>query len=487
MGIRGIFLVIMCFAFVEGNAQLDKLKKSLNSVSKTITKSSKDLSENKGSVQTNNEKNVDISNSSTDTQKNTSLDMQGTHYYIRPDGRGKEGTKDAPAKDLAAIAMQLKAGDIVHIAGGIYTSKVDQSSDVLSVPISIIGGYSPDFKSRDPWGEFKTVFSGTNDISRGLTTERIGILTDKGFKDWKGEIVIDGIIVDNGNRNYYSDAKEEFIRRKGSPEKGMNPTPNTPGIKVRTGSSTKVIIKNCIVANTAPTQGAIDVQVGKDGSALIENNLIVNNTGQGIMCKSLHHGTTGHPSYIVRRNTIMFTWKYDPIASHGGNSLMFDDALTIVAENNVFAFSDYGGVNNTKQCKFVTLKNNLFVGHKAYDYLEFGTSMKLDEMEDYANYITKESGNNYSKEIKVSLNKSWAEKYFNREEISRASVDAAAKVSNSGANQLRSMFGLPLQASTVKMDASVWLHRMSLEDVVKLGNTTYGTMSGSVKPEIQNY
>ena len=408
---------------------------------------------------------------------------EGKNYYVRPDGKGKDATKEMPAKDIAAIAMQLKAGDVVHLAAGVYTSKADQSSDVFTVPISIIGGYSPDFSSRDPWGQHKTVFSGSNDISKGLTTERIGILTDKDYKDWTGTVLIDGIIVDNGARNYYQNAQTEMlILRKASPEKGMNPTPNTPGIKVRTGSGTKVVVKNCVITNTAPTQGALDVQVGKGGAALIENNLIVNNTGEGIMCKSNHHGATDHPAYTVKNNTILFTWKYDAIGSFGGNSIMFDNALTLVAENNVFGFSDFGGVNNVKQCKTVTLKNNLFVGHKKYDYQEFGTGLKLDELEDYANFITRESGNNYSREIKLNVNKNWVEQYFGRQEISRAEVDAAAKTSNSGANQLRAMFGLPLQASAVSKDANVWLHRMQLEDAVRLGINTYGNNSGCSKP-----
>jgi hypothetical protein len=479
-----LFFIISISISIEMSGQFDKLKKSIGNTTKTVQKTTKDASEIKQSVSPESKKTnaSTTTNSNTKTSYNKTKSTDGQDYYIRPDGKGKEATKESPAKDIAAIAMQLKAGDVVHVAGGTYTSKVDQSSDVFSVPISIIGGYSPDFNTRDPWGRYKSVFSGTNDISKGLTTERIGILTDKGYKDWAGEIVIDGIVIDNGARNYYSDAKEEFIRRKASPEKGMNPTPNTPGIKIRTGSGTKVIIRNCVVTNTAPTQGAIDVQVGKDGNATIENNLIVNNTGEGIMCKSNHHGATGQPFYHLKNNTILFSWKHDAIASFGGNSLMFDNALTLVAENNVFGFSDFGGVNNIKQCKNVTLKNNLFVGHKKYDYQEFGTGLKLDEIEDYANYVTKESGNNYSQEIKLDINKTWAEKYFNRVEISRAEVDAAAKVSNSGANQLRAMFGLPLQANAVGKDVEIWLHRMALEDAIKLGGTVYGNGAGCSRP-----
>jgi hypothetical protein len=474
------FVFTLCLLTVSVSyGQFDKLKKSVSKASSDITK----VTSSEYGKKATNAVTPKASEKSQSSAVAESPKVNGqNNYYISPTGKGKEASKSAPAKDIAAIAMQIKAGDVVHVAAGTYTSKADQSSDVFSVPFSIIGGYSPDFSQRDPWGQYKTVFSGTNDISKGLTTERIGILTDKGYKDWTGEIIIDGIIVDNGARNYYSDAKEEFIRRKASPEKGMNPTPNTPGIKIRTGSGTKVIVRNCVITNTAPTQGALDVQVGKNGSAWIENNLIVNNTGEGIMCKSNHHGATGHPSYTIKNNTILFSWKHDAIASFGGNSIMFDNALSIVAENNVFGFADFGGVNNVKQCKLVTLKNNLFVGHKKYDYQEFGTGLKLDEMEDYANYVTRESGDNYSQEIKLDINKKWAEKYFGRVEISRAEVDAAAKVSNSGANQLRSMFGLPLQASSVSKDAEVWLHRMALEDAIKLGLQPYGKNNGCTKP-----
>ena len=48
---------------------------------------------------------------------------------------------------------------------------------------------------------------------------------------------------------------------------------------------------------------------------------------------------------------------------------------------NVLGFADFGGVNNIKQCKNLTLKGNLFVGDKKYDYKEYNTMMKLDDMD----------------------------------------------------------------------------------------------------------
>lgn len=467
-------LLLSLMAHTEASAQFDKLKASVQQAT------------NKVNQATQSKPSAPAGTPKTPTPAAPSATVAAadvTHYYIRPDGKGKEATQAAPARDIAVVAMLVKAGDVIHVAAGTYTSKVDQSSDVFTVPVSIIGGYSPDFSTRDPWGQYRTVFSGSNDITKALTTERIGILTDKDYRDWTGEIVVDGIIIDNGARNHYADATTELlIRRKASAETGMNPTPNTPGIKIRTGAGTRVVVRNCIITNVGATQGALDVQVGKNGAAHIENNLIVNNTGEGIMCKSNHHGTTGQPTYTVRNNTILFNWKHDAIASFGGNSVMFDNALSISLENNVFGFGDYGGVNNVKQCPSVTLRGNLFVGHRKYDYQEFSTGMSLAETEDYANYLTRESGSNYSQEIQLRLPTAWAETYFNRQEISRAEVDAAAKVSNSGANQLRAMFGLPLQANSVGKDASVWLHRLPLDAAIALGTAHYGNRTGCTKP-----
>jgi len=44
------------------------------------------------------------------------------------------------------------------------------------------------------------------------------------------------------------------------------------------------------------------------------------------------------------------------------------------------------------------------------------------------------------------------------------------------------MFGLPLQASSVSKDAEVWLHRIKLDDAIKLGINKYGNNSGCSKP-----
>ena len=448
-----IFGVFLC-TFFYSNAQIGNLKNKLTEKTKSVTEKTKI--------------NTGSNNTGTNTTKTVNT-TKGKDYYISPNGSGKEATKAHPSKDLAVILMQLNDGDVIHIAGGTYISKLGRGSDVINKSVSIIGGYSPDFSTRDPWGKYKTVFSGTNDINKGLTTSRIRINGNA-----NAPVLIDGIIIDNGPRNRYKTDKHQLILRKANPSKGENPTPESSGIKIlMSGENTSVTIKNCIVMNTAPTQGAIDVQIGKNSKVIISNNLIVNNTGEGIMAKTNWHGDTpdNFASYLIENNTILFSWKHDAIASYGGNSLMMDTRVELIAKNNIFGFGDFGGVNNIKKCLYLELINNNFFGHKNYDFFDTAP-MSVADMADYAEYAKKAEGN-VSEPVKLPLNSDWAALYASRKEISRADVDASSTVSNSTENQVRSILGLNLQGSTVSTDASIWLHQMKVDDAIKLGLNQY--------------
>jgi hypothetical protein len=390
-------------------------------------------------------------------------------YYIAPNGKGRTASKEQPAKDLAAVIMKLKAGDTVHIAGGVYKSKSERGSDIIPVSVSIIGGYSPDFSTRDPWGKYKTILTGNNTYMTGLTTSRLRINGNA-----NAPVLIDGIIIDNGPRNHYKSDKKQLILRMANAKEGKNPSPESPGIKIyMRGIGTSVTVQNCVIINTAPTQGALDVQLGKDGKAVIKNNLIVNNTGEGIMAKTNWHGDTSknYATYLIENNTILFNWKHDAIASYGGNSLMMDTRVNLTANNNIFGFGDFGGVNNIKKCENLVLNNNNFFGHKKYDFFDT-SAINVSEMEDYADFLSGGSGN-VSEPINLPVNKDWATLYSARKDISRASVDAASTVSNSSENQIRGILGLNKMGSSVSADASIWLHQMQVDDAIKLGLQQY--------------
>jgi hypothetical protein len=184
------------------------------------------------------------------------------------------------------------------------------------------------------------------------------------------------------------------------------------------------------------------------------------------------------PTFIIRYNTMLFNWKHDAIASYGGNALAIDQNLTATIENNVFGFGHKGGVYN-KGAK-ILMNNNLFTGNSKYDYKEINSEMSVEDLLDESEKLDQYSQGNETALIKINVAEKWANIYASRIEISRADVDAAVSVSNSGANQLRSMLGLNLQGSTVKMDAEVFLPLITIEDALPAGLMPWNSKGCSI-------
>jgi hypothetical protein len=221
--------------------------------------------------------------------------------------------------------------------------------------------------------------------------------------------------------------------------------------------------------NTAPTEGALSVRLFKGGKGLIQNNLLINNTGDGIHLRTGYMGSDEslYPVFTVKYNTSLFNWKHDAVASYGGNCLTMDKYMNVTLENNVFGFGHMGGIYN-KGSK-VKMINNLFTGNSKYDYREINSKMKVADILDESMYLDAYSDGNESTLIKINVGKRWAEIYGNRQEISRADVDASVHASNSGANQLRSMLGLNLQANGTAIDAEIFLPKILLDEALPAG------------------
>ena len=403
-----------------------------------------------------------------------SFSNTGREWYIsKSTGSGQLGTKAKPAKDLGNIIHHLKPNDIIYIAEGVYMSKGKRGADEINVPVKIYGGYDASFTKRDPWGAHKTIFSGTNEYKK-LTDARLYIRTDQqrgknGQLSQGGEIVVDGLIIDNGPRNRYHLDKNLAIRRKASAKSGKNPSPESGGIVIVGSKYMNITVQNCVVMNTAPAQGALSVQVFKGGQGLIQNNFCINNTGYGIYARTGYAGGDANevPKFTIRHNTSLFSWKHDPIASYGGNGLTLDKNLKATIENNVFAFGHLGGVYN--KGAEVKMLNNLFTGNSKYDYKEINDMMRVGDILDEATKVDPYSEGNETALIKIAVAKRWAEVYTNRDEINRADVDAAVSANNSGANQLRSMLGMGLRGNGVKMDAEIFLPLITIEEALPAG------------------
>lgn len=414
----------------------------------------------------------------TNPNSSAAFSNEGRDWFVsKSRGTGQLGTKEQPAKDVGNIIHHLQPNDRVHIAAGVYLSRGGSGSDEINVPVQLIGGYDETFTTRDPWGAYQTIFTGTNDYNKS-TDPRIYIRTDQqregnGQLSQGGTILVDGIIVDNGPRNRYHQNKGLAIRRKADPRSNQNPSPGSGGIVIVASKFTNVAVQNCVVMNTAPSEGAISVRVFQGGKGVIRNNLCLNNTGYGIHARTGYTGSDAAlmPQFLVSHNTVLFNWKHDPIASYGGNALALDQYLRAKVENNVLGFGHMGGILN-KGAK-LELSNNLLVANSRYDYEEKGAKMWIVDVADEAMLIEPNSVGNEAQLLQLPMASRWANIYANRAELSREEVDAAVSVEQSPANQIRRMFGLNLQGSTVEMDAEIFLPLLQLEEALPLGQQNW--------------
>lgn len=455
----GMILLLLMINPSYGQITFKKLKNAVTGDSEKTTTSS-----------------TSSSASSSSNPSNTSpiFNNAGRSWYVSAaNGSGQLGTKEKPARDLGNIIHLLKPNDVINIAAGTYMSKGGRGSDEINVPVQIFGGFDETFTNRDPWGDLKTVFTGTNEYMK-LTTPRLYIRTDQqreanGQLSTGSQISVDGIVFDNGPRNRYHEDKDLAIRRQASPNSGHNPSPESGGVVIVASKYTNVAVRNCVIMNTAPTEGALSVRIFHGAQGIIENNLCLNNTGNGIHIRSGYTGSDAAlvPKFIVRYNTSLFNWKHDAVASYGGDALCIDQYLTATIDHNVFGFGHMGGVYN-KGSK-VVMNDNLFTGNSKYDYKEVNAMMKVDYLLDESTLVDQNSSGNIAAMIKIDVSERWANIYASRVEISREEVDASVHASNSGANQLRGMLGLNLQAGGTSMDAEIFLPKIELDEAIPAG------------------
>jgi hypothetical protein len=412
------------------------------------------------------------------------------YYVCAANGKGKKATKEKPAKDLGNIVSKLEPGDTVHIAGGTYLGRGKSGTCSINAPVKIIGGYDETFSNRDPWGKHKTIFSGENASKNWKADPALSIDLMKYRARETFEIVVDGIIFDHADRNRYAGESQDKLLRKANPRTGANPSPESGGLSIRASKVLgtdrwKITVRNCVVMNTAPTQGALSVMAHENSQVLIENNLVINNTGTGIEVGSNYMGKDDSklPYFVLRNNTVLFTWLHDPFTqSFSGCSFAALDNVKVTASHNVFAFADRLGINNESKAS-IELTENLILANIAADYLEFDTKIGLEDLEDEAEHLHEDSADNVSDAIKVPVPKDWAGKYASRVLFDRNAAEADIKAQKSAANELRSILGLPLQAGTVAgPETSVWLNRISIDDALNTGRETYHEMYGCSLP-----
>ena len=408
-----------------------------------------------------------------------------TKFVHGETGKGKVATLEKPAKDLGNIISRLEQGDVICIAEGIYTGRGDRGVDDIDLAVSVIGGFSPDFTSRDPWGVHKTIFTGVHNSKNFETQTRLSIDSKKTatrLMESRGEptehtIIVDGLIFDNGPRNYYKTEKEALIVRKGSPT--HTPTPESGALTISTGVNSKILIKNNIATNFAPTEGVFSVFGGKGAKVEISNNVAVNNTGSGFRIGTSFTGED-IPQYKVSNNISIFNQKHSAFGTFGGSGIMLESSTAVEASHNVFAFNDNYGVDNTKRSKGLVLNENIISRNAKADMVEFDLEMDYDAIEDEADLVDEASDNSDTAPT-FDLSEAWGRYYASRNVIDRNAAEAEVKVVKHWANDVRSLFGWNLIGTSIDADSPVWLPRMSLEDAMATAKY-YDDMAGVKQP-----
>jgi len=147
-------------------------------------------------------------------------------YYVSATrGRGKKGTKAKPAKRIESLLKKLKPGDTNHVAGGVYEGRAGSGCVEINVPVKIIGGYDDTFSLRNPWGAHRTILTGKNRSKNYKNAVRLRIFLDRFNREKRMEfhrnrkithyeVLVDGVIVDNGPRNRYKSPGKRPKRRQ---------------------------------------------------------------------------------------------------------------------------------------------------------------------------------------------------------------------------------------------------------------------------------
>ena len=413
---------------------------------------------------------------------------QACTKYVSEAGSGREATLERPARDLGNIVANLVPGDVVCIAGGRYTGRADSGADRIEVPVEIYGGFSPDFADRDPWGAHVTLLTGVHNAANFSTDVRLAIdtsafatrlMASRG-QDTVHTVVVDGIVVDHGDRNYYAgDDERRFVRLDTA---AHTPTPEAGGLQIRTGITSTIVVRNVLVVNTAPTQGAIALFPGAGARVTVENNVAVNNTGTGFLLSTAiaANDAADYPSYRFAGNVSVFNQKHDPFGTFGGHGVAIESGTTVEIAGNVIAFNDGFGVDNGKRAADVVLTDNVIVANARADYLEFDTKIALEDIEDWSDLIADGRGN-VRRELDYALSPEWGTRYAARNVIDRNAAEEDVRAVDAWYNDVRSFFGWNLVGSDLNVDSDVWLPRMGLEDAFAVARR-FDDRYGVVRP-----
>jgi hypothetical protein len=404
-------------------------------------------------------------------------------------GKNGNGSKENPYGKISdAINMGIYAGDVIHVAEGIYYGEGASGKWIIRFNnLTLVGGYKKDFSERNPW-KYQTI------LVRGMCDDALAEAKKRGHdKKWgldytiikasynpvamivgegdHANTIIDGFIIDGYTRNAYKSDGDlnTAIGPIGSPLVSFN----KPGCKVR----------NCVIMNSGGP-GIYMVASGKKDDPKswpeISNCIVVNTLMEAIDFRvgTWDPATDPEGGYaLIKNNTLVFVW------SHVGEGygILIGRQTKLSIEDNIIAFATDFGMNNGFGNDKAKLVNNCFFNNKGGVYRYFAskgsaTTVVEDDPTKLAGmpakkmfYLSDKSQGNITADPKLKVDPAFFEKFSNQ-----IKSEGGGKVVWDDVNQWRSILGLPLIGSKGtgnKNYAPIYEHQFMflMSDAVSIG------------------
>lgn len=360
--------------------------------------------------------------------------LAAADWYVRAGADGDGSAKDKPLPVMWKAVEKAVRGDVVHVAAGTYQGKTGCGHIIVTVPgLTLVGGYSADFASRDPFKNL-TIIEKSSDYKGGVTGMPEGIIAGKG--DVSG-LTVDGFVLNAKARNSYD------------PSGKIMPKDCEQGLLFQAEGST-IKLRNSILLN--PYGDGVYCAWKGEGNEVV-NNFIVNTFYAAIETRSAQPDAV----VLVKNNTVAFCWQQP--AKGGALGIMVGRQGKTVIQDNVFAFmqcedsgQNYGvAVNNNFGNDETVLSGNIFAQCQggAYAYMDATKANLLlwkpeeiaDLNKDPESYrCAKGSTGNSFDDPKLNPDNAWFEQFSN------FVASKPGKLNMDAMNQWRGALGLPLQA-----------------------------------------
>jgi hypothetical protein len=350
----------------------------------------------------------------------------GREWFVREGSEGGNGSQEKPFADPWQALEKCEAGDVLHITGGKYYGKLNQGTWQIPFDgVQLYGGYTKDFKERDPW------------------THRTELLWDKASKNRPSaarlssnakNVVVDGIVIDMKEQNDYSDP--EKTSRLDKPMAGEDALNFTQ----------PAIVRNCVLINSE------NYAVRCPPGSILENNLMLNSL---VWCVSIYTSTGDFKTATatVKNNTILFAWTFKAPGqgSFDGSAIQVNGPATITG--NIIAHHDSNGIYQTYLAEKVSITKNVF-HMNLFSNLKFSVNSRdvaIDNksMGDLEEVGLKAFEGNEVLDPMLPIDKEWMDLY------SRRAAYQPGKLDMDDWNKTRQLLGLPMIAKGGKAAVGV--------------------------------